>query len=416
MKGSRWLLVSALLLSLAVPLSADGLRYWQGEHYDLAQVVPRAGEQRLESVESLPEKTRLPELRSAEPTFLLIPLGEKDDQPFAAVADVSDRLQADDAVYVDLDRDGDLAEESAVRGRRWDEYDNFGPISVRLKRDGFVGLYHFYLCRASRNVRTADGGIGVRDVWSLRPACCNVGEVTVDGTRYRAATADSFSNGRFNDICWASAGQGDVLYVDWNGDGKFSQDEQVMCGERYYRDGQWYRLAVSSDGTEVTFSPGDFEFGTLVAGHETLGPRPLRLWVQLTSRSNTGSVQVEATGGRVDVVADEYSLYRCWIEGTDGQGNTWRAEAGYGGPYPVFTVSAGQETTSQFGPPFSVALVASPSGPYRPGQTISFDTKVTGVDGKTYTFTRNGQQMPAPRMVIRDESGKEIGSYAFQYG
>lgn len=416
MKGSRWWLASALILVLAVALSADGLRYWQGELYDLGQVVPRVGQQRLEAAESLPEGTRLPSLRSSRPAFFLIQLGEKDDEPFAAVADVSDRLQADDAVYVDVDRDRDLAEESAVRGRRWDEYDNFGPISVRLKRDGFVGLYHFYLCRASRNVRTADGGIGLRDVWSLRPACCNVGEITIASASYRAATADTHTNGRFNDICWASAGQGDVLYVDWNGDSKFSEDEQVMCGERYYRDGRWYRLAVSSDGTAVTFSPGDFEFGTLVTGHEKLGLRPLRFWVQITSRSNTGAVQVEATGDRVEVPADEYSLCRCWLEGSDDQGNTWRAEAGYGAPYPVFTVPAGQETTFEFGPPFTVALVANPSGPYRPGQTISFDTKVTGIDGKTYTFTRNGQRQPAPKMVIRDEAGKEIGTYAFQYG
>lgn len=117
MKGSRWWLAIALILVLAVSLSADGLRYWQGELYDLGQVVPRVGQQRLEAAESLPEGTTLPGLRSSRPAFFLIQLGEKDDEPFAAVADVSGRLQADDAVYVDVDRDGDLAEETAVRVR-----------------------------------------------------------------------------------------------------------------------------------------------------------------------------------------------------------------------------------------------------------------------------------------------------------
>ena len=114
--------------------------------------------------------------------------------------------------------------------------------------------------------------------------------------------------------------------------------------------------------------------------------------------------------------ADEYSLYRCWLEGSDERGNTWRAEAGYGAPYPVFTVPAGQETTFQFGPPFTVTLKPSPSGPYRPGQVISFQVALAGAEGKTYVFFRNGRRMPAPKMVIRDESGKEIGTYAFQYG
>ena len=79
-KGSRWWLAIALILVLAVSLSADGLRYWQGELYDLGQVVPRVGEQRLEAAESLPEGTTLPSLRSSRPASFLIQLGEKDDE------------------------------------------------------------------------------------------------------------------------------------------------------------------------------------------------------------------------------------------------------------------------------------------------------------------------------------------------
>lgn len=87
MKGSRWWLASALILVLAVSLSADGLRYWPGELYDLGQVVPRVGEQRLEAAESLPEGTTLPSLRSSRPTFFLIPLGERGSEPYVALFD-----------------------------------------------------------------------------------------------------------------------------------------------------------------------------------------------------------------------------------------------------------------------------------------------------------------------------------------
>ena len=86
MKGRRWWLAIALILVLAVSPSADGLRYWQGELYDLGQAVPRVGERRLEAAESLPEGTTLPGLRSSRPAFFLIQLGEKDDETGIPIA------------------------------------------------------------------------------------------------------------------------------------------------------------------------------------------------------------------------------------------------------------------------------------------------------------------------------------------
>jgi hypothetical protein len=238
-----------------------------------------------------------------------------------------------------------------------------------------------------------------------------VGELSFEGKTYKAATVDARTDGVFNDMCWSWLGQGDLLLVDWNGDGRFDlgANEYVMVGERYWRDGKWYRPSFSADGTEVSFAPGDFELAPLVTGQE-------KFWLQVTSQTNTGSLQVEGTGGRVDLPVDQYSLYQSWVEGKDAQGNTWKAQANYGGPYPRFEVKAGEENHFQLGPPFSASLKASPEGPYRAGQTISFQATFAGAEGKTYRLTRNGQDMPAPKMVVKDESGKELGSYQFQYG
>jgi hypothetical protein len=240
-----------------------------------------------------------------------------------------------------------------------------------------------------------------------------VGEITFEGKTYKAATVDSRTDGVFNDICWANMSQGDLLLVDWNGDGKFDlyqQNEYVMAGERYWRNGKWYRPSFSADGTEVSFAPGDFELAPLVTGQE-------KFWMQVTSQSNTGSVQIEGTGGRVDLPVDQYSLYLCWVEGKDAQGNTWKAQAMTGGPYARFEVKAGEENRFQLGPPLVVSLVASPEGPYTAGQAINFTANVAGAEGKTYRLTRNAEQMPAPlRMVIKDSSGKEISSLQLEYG
>jgi hypothetical protein len=391
---------------------ADGgtLRYRQGLPPVLEQEVGYLGSQELKPATEKPEVKAEPTY-AGTPVYFLVDLGEKGSPPHVAAYDPKGG-GGEGAVYFDLDQDGDLAEEEPILPQSWGGTENFGPIAVKLTRDRFTGLYHCWMERqaitAFQSFSREEETVGYR--WSLRPGCYNVGEITFEGKTYKAALLDNLPNGRFNDICWASSGQGDLLLVDWNGDGKFDRNpsEYVMCGERYWRNGKWYRVAFSADGTEVTFAPGDFEFAPLVVGHE-------KFWMQITSRSNTGSTNFEATGGRVDVPVDEYSLYDCWVEGKDAQGNTWRAESG-SGPFAIFRVEAGKENHFQFGPPFSASLKASPEGPYRAGQTIGFEATFVGAEGKTYTLTRNGERMPAPKMVIKDESGKELGTYQFQYG
>jgi len=106
---------------------------------------------------------------------------------------------------------------------------------------------------------------------------------------------------------------------------------------------------------------------------------------------------------------------RCWITQSDKAGVRWTAE-GSSWPHVRVSRSEGKWTNAEFGPPFKAKLLAHARGPYRPGQQITFGVEVTGVDRKDYVFTRNGQRQRAPRMVIRDESGNQLGSLAFQYG
>ena len=420
-RGSIWQTVLtvavAVVLCPAVLADGDTLRYRHGLPPVLEQEVAYLGRQELTPAEEKPELTSAPPL-VGEPAYFLVELGEKDNPPYVALFDPGAN-DGKGALYFDTDHDGDLAEEEPTPVQRWGGTDNFGPIAAKLKREGFTGLYHCWIERRQRLVPVSDdlsadrprpvGARATADSWSLRPGCYNVGEITFEGKAYKAALVDNLPNGRFNDICWSRMSQGDVLYVDWDEDGKFARDQYVMCGERYWRDGKWYRLSFSADGTEVAFSPGDFELGTLVTGYE-------KFWVQISSRSNVGAVQIEGTGGRVDVPVDEYSLYLAWIEATDDQGNTWKADALTGGPYPVFEVKAGQENHFAFGPPFTVSLKASPEGPYRAGQVITFDITLESADGKTYIFSRNGEQQPGPKMVIRDKSGTELWSFTFQFG
>jgi hypothetical protein len=39
---------------------------------------------------------------------------------------------------------------------------------------------------------------------------------------------------------------------------------------------------------------------------------------------------------------------------------------------------------------------------------VDLRARLTGREGKTYVFTRNGQDTPGPKLVLRDESGKKV--------
>jgi hypothetical protein len=403
------------------------LRYRHGLLPLLQQEVGYLGGRELKPATEKPEVKAEPTY-AGTPVYFLIELGEKGSPPYVVAYDPKGG-GGQGAVYFDRDQDGDLAEEEPLVPEGWGGTDNFGPIAVKLKRDGFVGLCHFWMERQQLQAAapaSPGGAVPASDRWSLRPGCYNVGEITFEGKTYKAATVDAFTNGRFNDICWANMSQGDLLLVDWNGDGKFdvNADEYVMAGERYWRNGKWYRPSFSADGTEVSFAPGDFELAPLLTGQE-------KFWMQVTSQSNTGSVQIEGTGGRVDLPVDQYSLYLCWVEAKDVEGKTWKAEAMTGGPYPRFEVKAGEENRYAFGPPFTVSLKASPEGSYQPGQTIRFQATFTGAEGKIYSLTRDGGPQagprilfasgyagtpPGPKVVLKDESGMEVGSFQMQSG
>ena len=377
---------------------ADVLSYRHGLPAQLQQEVPNPGVAlaRLEAASTQPAGlTAAPDLPKGT-QYLTVPLGEG-PQHFVAAFDAQANGRRG-ALYFDTDCDGDLAEEEALKPTRSGSADTFGPIAVTLKREGATGLYHFYI----RRWRQGSG-----DHWRLQPACYNVGAVTIGDKAYRMAVIDGTGNGLFNDFWSSSTGWPDHAYVDWNGDGEFGRKESLNCTRRYVRDGQWYKVSFSADGTEVSFTPTEFPMGTVTFGDFSLAAQFV---------SDTGQGGFIASGQeRIEVPADDYSLLRMWVKRTDEAGLLWEA-SGSRSPGVEFTVREGQETTLAVGIPFTASLQAPSPGPYKAGQTIRFAGRATGTDGKNYQFMRAGERQPAPTMVIRDKAGKQISSYAFQYG
>jgi hypothetical protein len=389
-------LAALCVCGLAVPARADTLSYRHGLPADLEKVVPNLGSgfDALKPTSARPAAlTAVPDL-SKETQYVALPLGEG-PQVFWAAFDPKAR---GGTLYFDTDGDGDLAEEKPAEKRLTGGREDFGPIAVNLTREGRTGPYHFCM----RRYRLSGG-----DRWYFEPACYNVGNVTIGDKAYRMAVTDAYGNGLFNDFWSPKATWTDHSYVDWNGDGKFGTGESLYCTRRYLRDGQWYAVSFSADGLDVSFTPAEFPMGTVTFGD-------FEMAAQFTSATGQGGFIAEGVG-RIEVPADDYGILRCWVKRVADDGFKWEA-AGVAQPGARFQVGPGQESALTVGPPFKASLVAQSKAPRRAGMTISFEAKLTGADGKDYRFRRGTTELPPPKMVILNESGKQLGSYAFQYG
>jgi len=401
MRSGLWQAAFLLWMLLGMAAAEEGgiLEYHQATRAEMMKAFeyPTYTEKRLEPLTEEPELKAIPSF-TGTPVYFSFELGEAGSEPYTVAFDA----QANNGkglFYLDTDRDGDLAEEDWVlpdessTGRRM-----FGPVAVTVERDGAQAPYHFWIAGA--------GGQGAGSIW-LRPAGYNVGEVTFLGQPYKAATFDDWTDGVFNSICWSRRGQGDLLYLDFDGDGRFGREECLLVAERGWHDGKWYKMAISADGTKVVFDTLDVPFGTLRVDAESFS-------VQMTTLSNLGSITVEGKDGRVDVPADRYSLYLGKGTRTGKDGSVWNFETTYGGPYPRFEVPAGKESDFRVGPPFTVALKATPDPPYRAGQTIELSATVTGSDSKRYRFKRNGMSCNDVNLVVKDDSGTVLASYTIE--
>lgn len=397
----RWagVLLAVCVCTAGACVKADTLSYRHGTPGQIGDEVPNPGTalgQIPAAVEAPANLTALPPL-SESVQFLTVSLGEG-PQTYLAVFD-SEANSRRGAFYFDLNGDGNLAEEKPVQPYALRGTYYYGPISVALTRGGRIGPYHF--C-----IRRYPGGAG-KDYWSLTPCCYNVGDVTIGNKAYRLAVTDGAANGVFNDVWDQSKRWSDHAYVDWDGDGKFGSGDSLYCTKRYLRDGQWYDVSFSPDGLEVTFTPAQFPMGTVKFGDFSLTAQFV---------SSTGQGGFIASGfGQIDVPADEYGVLRCWIKTLDAEGNAWEA-SGSTSPAAKVVVREDADVTLTIGPPFAAVLTAASKPPHRRGGNILFNVKVGDAGGKDYTFRRDGLQMRAPRMLFRDEFGRQVGSCAFSYG
>jgi hypothetical protein len=357
--------------------------------------------QSLEPGKKPGEKLRSePDYASDYPLYLTATLGQGQDRRYTLVLDESRGTgRGYDTLYVDRDNDEALDDEKPLRGYRREGACWFGPIPLLLRGENGPYLHHFLCaCRSySEDYHEAE----------LQTAAYYVGQAEIAGARRQIALVDGNGNGVFNDLS-TEPEEGDLVLLDLNDDGSFEtaeEDAEEVYGLGRYlliRD-RYYALTVADEGASLAISEPDLKFGTLRTGLPHSG-------VQMSSEE--GFFTFRSPGPEIRVPVGTYRLQACTLEARDDEGNVWTNSGEPSGKGAAVTIREGKTTRLAYGPPLKVTVV-----PEVEEEEVEFNLQVTGQAGERYgEFTRNGTEVPPPRLRIADADGKEVGTYDFHYG
>ena len=307
-------------------------------------------------------------------------------------------------LYVDTDRDGNLAEETPVLGTRGESGITFAGASVPGADGRSV--------RVRMNSHTREA--------SRAPGCLHVaaagyctGQVRLAGKAYRVAMIDGNLSGRYDDVLAGSASNRrlDAVVIDLNGNGQFERfdpeqnpPEWAPLAKALTVGGACYAVTVAADGSQIQLTATKPAYGWL-----DLGPHRPTLGVF----SDFGYQRIETQGVKVRVPAGRYAAVSLELLKSDGTAD-WRLQlARDPGRLGTFVVEPGQTFSMPLGPP----LVPTADV----GQTeriVRLDYRLEGRSGERYApaVMKGSTRVPPPQVEIVDSTGKIIYSGQFAYG
>ncbi|HSW02134.1 MAG TPA: hypothetical protein VLI39_18365 [Sedimentisphaerales bacterium] len=320
---------------------------------------------------------------------------------------------------IDADGDGILSEErcftaKSVKATRISSSSHrFGPISP-VSSDGGKADDGFYV----NCYRT--------DAPALLITCSaffRTGKLRLAGQTYRVAVVDGDYDGSYHSVLslpvdrpWRQPGS-DVFAIDLNRNGKFEismalRSEVVPLGRLVQVDDAYYAIDIAPDGTSLTLSRTEPQFGTLVVEPNDADVR-LRLWSDAADQHLPSGRQWQLPAGR-------YKAIDAFIKKTDASGDVWTfsSDSSSGsthlGPLDFFEIKPGETTSVRIGLPFVVKADVQRAG----SGIVSIRPVLVGCADEEYqaNFRRNYRRPPERTFKIVDEKGTVLETGKFEYG
>ncbi len=354
---------------------------------------------------------------ASKPVFYKISIGTRD---YVGVKGKSKAdLKADDLMWIDWNSDKQFSDNELAKPlpntskvRRYSsQYAMFMPTTFEggIPKAAFV----FY---SSSNLYVTSAGYmtGVLPV----------------GKGLKVGLVDTDGNGSYGDVQNTSDPEayeiGDAIYIDWNGNGKFDEQNYTRQSKisdieslpfskvMQLSDKAFYTIESDPDGTWLEAKPYDGEWATVTvrgAKAEDLaltGPDGMLLLNNLAGTAKVPAINVSINGLSYVV--------------TDPKGKRWHASVSF---YERSTrkplkLKAGQDNLLRCGAPFKAAIGISSwnKAPQNVAGVQNLSVEIIDAGGNSLgSFYDDKNQNPKPPTIdIKDARGKVVKSLKLSYG
>ena len=453
---SRWLRRCVLLLfcvlgSLAFAIDVP-IKYCL--HKGETEEFQPYGGREFNKMTSCPEgKWKLPELKSKQPVYAWVELGEK--KRLLILDCKSPNSAFYDLIYFDNNGNSDLTDEKAWEGQAVGQAQfyngNFPALDTAIQIGNSSLPYRFSVqCyyyapdpRVTRNV--IKDGLPAEEFqgnlrFRLSAQCYYAGDFTLEGKRYKFMLGDSNGNGRFNDRADPMTsgdpnaefqtfyGNCDDLYLTGYGD-KFDYTDQVDLGDLMHLDGKVFRVSISTPDAKTILAPTT---DTLISVKLSQPTKQLTIYTEDKSHC----LMAYGADKEIKVPAGKYHLLAYRLLKKDPEGDTWRLGANSTTLSPWVNADGKSEALIPFGEPIT-PVVRIPDWSRQQvesgtGKMVNLELELTGVGKEIVNdLTRvsgsrtkirlssamGRNNMPKePTFKIVKTDGEVVASGSFEYG
>ncbi|MFB0554482.1 MAG: hypothetical protein ACETWQ_14350 [Phycisphaerae bacterium] len=385
-----WLIVGTSLLILTSPARAQDEQWLQyRSEREAWRIVGDMEPSNPKVVSEKPQGIELPDFKCNDPFFARWPTPMVDSGGLWMAFDRKSKDGPHDLLYMDLNANGSLADESALEAYERDER-NAKFESIKILFDGEDGpiTYHLNVTFYRSRNRTS---------LVLWPAGWYEGAIKVAGTKKHCMLIDHNANGTFNDKS-LNAAECDRIRIGEKG----GRDTRYV-GNFIEVDGMLYRPEIARDGAYIKLSKAeDVKFGNIRLP-ETI--------TEFSAGGENGLFTLKPEKGTGSLPVGRYRVNYWAIERKDEKGKKWKMQGEGFSNKGDFNITADKETELSIGEP-----VISTIEPQSRSGTRAFSHNLKGRLGESIELTSDGVRPRAPKLNIKSKDGTYDRTFSFEYG
>jgi len=390
MTRSTCFTTACLLIVGLTSLCAHGQGEFPLERHPLADgprgLVQASRRPTMKSAEKPSQLKGVPEALSEKAAYFVVRAGSGG---FLLAIDLS----GSPVLYVDTDRDNDLADEKPIalsEAEKWAYYSGVITVGASKGKDQPAVQFELWAYAKGRTVP-----------WiSVAPAGFYSGKVTIGEKAYAVALTDLNLDGRL-------LGRQDTLALDLNGSGDFEPlaSEIMPLSDMVRVENAYYSVEAEADGSAIRLKKITPESGTLAVEDPC---------VQFTVLGHVGMFSLEASDSSWKLPVGKYTTALVKLAVKDEEENVWILPCvRLPSEMRELDIRKGETVALAIGPPLTLATDVSPRG-----GSVLIGVNLTGRAGERYLpgAFKNGEMLEPPKFRILDEAGHELAADSFQYG